>query len=343
MKDIRTDGIVANGWDNISKEDLEFLYFEKRMIKREIASLFNVSHNQVKYKLTKYDLNLQRKIQIEGLKKIFGDIKKQSLQELIFAGETFDEDIDGSALSCGPVKVLQGRYKGRIGCLDDEDRGYGYIHWGDMAFYIDSAVKIKSEYLSNHITTYDYIKRAEELKSLIARTHTGHGDVGVYEKTISLFSEYTYIISLLNQIYEETIYQNNGNKKRVFLSYSSLNKDFATWIATDLKRARYQVWFDSWEIDGGHNIIDEIGIGIEKADALVMLVSKSYINSAMCKTEWQSYFMTKYKNQPNSIIPILLDDTTPPTILSSIRYLKLSSGYDYDFMLKELKRALIKL
>lgn len=67
----------------------------------------------------------------------------------------------------------------------------------------------------------------------------------------------------------------------------------ATWVATDLKRAGYQVWFDQWKIEGGYDIIDEIGNGIEMADALVMLVSKSYIDSAMCKTEWHSYWYTK--------------------------------------------------
>ena len=117
----------------------------------------------------------------------------------------------------------------------------------------------------------------------------------------------------------------------------------ATWVATDLRRAGFQVWFDSWEIEGGHNILDEIGKGIERADALVMLVSKSYIQSVMCKTEWNSYFMTKFKTQPNSIIPIILDDTTPPTVLSSIRYLKLADDGDYDLMIKDLKRALAKL
>ena len=347
MKDIRVDKIVANGWASVSKEDLEFLFFEKKMIKREIAKLFNVSYNQVSYKLKKFDLNWQRKVYADGLNKVFSDIKKQSLRELIFADETFNENSDDGELFWGPVKILQGRYKDRIGYLDDEESGYGYVYWGEMTLSIDSYARIKLEYLSNNVTTYDLVKRAEELKSQIAKMRAKNelkrSNMGDYKKINSLFGEYTYIIGLLNQIYEETVYQNNGNKKRVFLSYSSLNNDIATWIATDLKRSGYRVWFDNWEIEGGHNIIDEIGKGIEKADALVMLVSKSYINSVMCKTEWHSYFMTKFRSQPNSIIPIILDGTVPPTILSSIRYLKLSGDCDYNSMIKELKRALVKL
>lgn len=53
--------------------------------------------------------------------------------------------------------------------------------------------------------------------------------------------------------------------------------------------------------------------------------------------------MTKFRSRSNSIIPIILDDTVPLMILSNIKYLKLLEGYDYDFMIKDLKRALAKL
>ena len=268
------------------------------------------------------------------------------MQELIFADDSLNEDNAEGELSWGPVKALQGKHKGRIGCLDDAEGAYGYVYWGDMVSVLDSCDKIKLKYLTNNITTYDFVKRAEELGTQIARMRaiSQYGDDSeIYKNITDLYGEYTYIIGLLNRIYEETFYHNNGNKKRVFLSYSSLNKDMATWIATDLKRTGYQVWFDVWEIEGGHNIIDEISRGIETADAFVMLVSKSYINSAMCKTEWQAYFMTQFKTHPNSIIPIILDDSEPPTILSNIRYLKLSDDYDYDYMIRDLKRALAKL
>ena len=56
MGDIRVDKIVVSGWDNISKDDLEYLYFEREMSKNRIAQLFNVSYNQVSYKLQKFDL-----------------------------------------------------------------------------------------------------------------------------------------------------------------------------------------------------------------------------------------------------------------------------------------------
>ena len=62
MVDIRVDKIIASGWANISKEDLEFLYFEREMSKNKIAQLFEVSYNQVSYKLKKFELICKEKI-----------------------------------------------------------------------------------------------------------------------------------------------------------------------------------------------------------------------------------------------------------------------------------------
>lgn len=59
--------IVNKGWEHVGKEDLEFLYFDKDMIKSQIAQLFGVSFNKVCYKLKKFDLNLRRKVLGEAL------------------------------------------------------------------------------------------------------------------------------------------------------------------------------------------------------------------------------------------------------------------------------------
>lgn len=60
--DEKAKEIVAKGWENVNREDLEYLYFDKEMIKTQIAELFGVSFNKVNYKLKKYDLNLRRKV-----------------------------------------------------------------------------------------------------------------------------------------------------------------------------------------------------------------------------------------------------------------------------------------
>lgn len=44
-------------WENITKDELKELYFDKDLLKVEIENMFNVTKNQVSYKLTKFKLN----------------------------------------------------------------------------------------------------------------------------------------------------------------------------------------------------------------------------------------------------------------------------------------------
>lgn len=69
--DEKVKEIVAKGWENLNRDDLEYLYFEKDMIKTQIAELFGVSFNKVNYKLKKFDLNLRRKVLGDALDYVF--------------------------------------------------------------------------------------------------------------------------------------------------------------------------------------------------------------------------------------------------------------------------------
>ena len=115
----------------------------------------------------------------------------------------------------------------------------------------------------------------------------------------------------------------------------------AAWIASDLKLAKFGVYLDLWDLELGHSIPGWIGNGLDDADALIILVSKAYLESAFCTDEWQAYYM-KYNRSGRPIIPIILDDSEPPTILSGRKYFRLINGSGYDEMLVALKRALVK-
>ena len=59
---------------------------------------------------------------------------------------------------------------------------------------------------------------------------------------------------LLNEVYENTFYLQGEGKKNIFLSHSSADKEIALYIASDLKRANFNVWFDKWDLRLGHSI-----------------------------------------------------------------------------------------
>lgn len=345
--DKEIERIVNKGWDNLNKKDLEYFFIENDFIKQEVADLFNVTKSQVSYKLRKYDISIQKKMLGNALEYAIKQTKKATIQELIFASDMLIEDYEPSELVYGPVKVTKGQFKGRIGCFYDDENSYGFVYWGNMVSSLDACSRIKLSYLSNDITTFDLVKRQQELSNQISFMRAKQQETGAlienYEIITELYGEYVYIMGLLNKVYEDTFYLENSSNKKVFLSYSSKDKDIAMLLATDLKRAKYKMWFDVWDIEGGHSIPEEISKGLESSDVLVMLVSKNYSDSAFCRDEWQSFYMKYNKEKPNSIIPIIIDDSEMPALLASRRYLKITEEHGYNEVLNELKRALKKL
>ena len=114
-----------------------------------------------------------------------------------------------------------------------------------------------------------------------------------------------------------------GTLKEIFISHSSADKDIALYIASDLTEANFNVWFDLWDLKLGHSIPKEIERGLDKADALVIILSKNYLKSVFCNDEWASYYM-KYSSKPNKIIiPIIIDESEPPTMIYSKKYYRM--------------------
>lgn len=60
---------------------------------------------------------------------------------------------------------------------------------------------------------------------------------------------------------------------RVFISYSSKDRDFAVRLATDLRAAGHDVWLDRWRITGREAYWDEIQTGLEAAEYFIFCVS----------------------------------------------------------------------
>ncbi len=165
----------------------------------------------------------------------------------------------------GPVKIIKGKYKGRIGCYDDDEGQYAYVYWGDMVSTLDSCVRIRKSNLSDEITMHDLIERTtylgNKIGTLRARQQYPEAMIDTYEEICDLYGEYVYCSGLINRIYEDTFYLQAKGEKKIFISHSSADKTFALYLATDLKRLNYDVWFDLWDLKLGHSIPDEISKG----------------------------------------------------------------------------------
>lgn len=68
----------------------------------------------------------------------------------------------------GFVKVIGGRYKGRIGYYDDDDEK-AIVYWGSESFSSNTYSLVDYQFLDNNITTLDLVTRIQEILNEIMK------------------------------------------------------------------------------------------------------------------------------------------------------------------------------
>lgn len=92
----------------------------------------------------------------------------------------------------------------------------------------------------------------------------------------------------------------------IFLSYSNLDRDFATRLVDVLKRHRVPVWFSPKDVLGAQQWQDEIGGALSRCDWFVVILSPNSIDSMWVKRE--TAYALQQKRYENRIVPLLYQD-----------------------------------
>ena len=86
---------------------------------------------------------------------------------------------------------------------------------------------------------------------------------------------------------------------------------------------------------------DYFTIGLRESKALIMIISKEYLESVCCKDEWGSFYGKALHDKSCIIYPIIIDDSVLPTLISQIKYLRFN-GDEYSSGLSTLLKSLAK-
>lgn len=108
----------------------------------------------------------------------------------------------------------------------------------------------------------------------------------------------------------------------IFISYTHNDKPLVEPIAIKLSSVFGQenVFYDSWSIQPGDGIINEMNEGLTKCKFFFFFVSKKSLNSGLVKLEWQNALMKSAKEEIK-FIPVKLDDCNMPEILLQNLYI----------------------
>lgn len=112
-----------------------------------------------------------------------------------------------------------------------------------------------------------------------------------------------------------------GDYMNIFISYSHIDNEFALKLSSALESDGYDVFIDN-KIPIGNNIYKDIGKGIAKADAVIVVISKNSNRSHFVANETISMLSFLDKGRMPLVIPVVLGtDTQLPADLNRFNYI----------------------
>jgi hypothetical protein len=113
----------------------------------------------------------------------------------------------------------------------------------------------------------------------------------------------------------------------LFICYSHVDKDFVDKLAHALVDNKARVWVDRWELNVGDSLIQRIQDAISEADGLLVVLSKSSVESEWCKKELNAGLMRELSEKRVLVLPVLIEDCEIPLLLRE----KLYADFRGDF------------
>lgn len=131
---------------------------------------------------------------------------------------------------------------------------------------------------------------------------------------------YLYQAASVNVEFRERLMDSNY----IFLSYRSIEGDFASKLAADLKNAGVQLWMDRFELKTGEDWLHTIQRAIDSDFCVgtIAVLSPEYLQSEVCMDE-----LSRSKRQGKPIIPVLLypfddEDKDWPMQIERVQYIQ---------------------
>lgn len=113
------------------------------------------------------------------------------------------------------------------------------------------------------------------------------------------------------------------NRKDFFISYNNRDKQWANWIAGVLEGNGYSTIIQERDFKPGNNFVLEMQAALEKCRKIIAVLSKNYLESFFCQPEWASAFSSDPTGNKGTLIPVRIDNTSPPGLLAPIIYIDL--------------------
>ena len=122
---------------------------------------------------------------------------------------------------------------------------------------------------------------------------------------------------------------------RFFLSYNEQDLEITETIGRYLQVCGEVVWFDRWKIFPGDSISAGIEEGLKDFDVFLLIHSTHSQKSSWVIAE-RGAALKRWRDGHGKIVPIIIDDTPIPPLLSDVRYIDFRGNQDVKHVVTQL-------
>lgn len=109
-----------------------------------------------------------------------------------------------------------------------------------------------------------------------------------------------------------------------FISYTSADEQWATWIAWQLESAGYTTVIQAWDFRPGSNFVLEMDEAASAAKRTLVVLSPRFVASKFTQPEWASAFANDPTGSRRTILPVLVEPTETQGLLNQIVHIDLT-------------------
>ena len=110
---------------------------------------------------------------------------------------------------------------------------------------------------------------------------------------------------------------------QIFVSYSTADEHWATWMAWELEAAGYRAMLQAWDFVPGTNFIEFMDRGVSRSAAVVAVLSPSYVDSPYGRLEWQAALQADRGNPTGRLVTVRVEECRLDGLLGIITYIDL--------------------
>jgi hypothetical protein len=108
-----------------------------------------------------------------------------------------------------------------------------------------------------------------------------------------------------------------------FVSYTSVDRAWAEWIAWQLETEGYKVVVQAWDFGPGRDWAHEMQQATTTAERVVAVLSAAYLQSGHGEAEWRVFYAEDPSGERRLLLPVRVDEVDPPGLLKTRVYVDL--------------------